>query len=39
MSRGTLTMKMELNRTCFTVIAGFHDFVSSSMDRQMVPDG
>ena len=25
--------------TCLMVIAGFHDFSSSRMDRQTVPDG
>ena len=25
--------------TCLIVILGFHDFSSSRMDRQMVPDG
>lgn len=29
----------ELVPTCFMVIAGFHDFSSSRIDRQTVPEG
>jgi hypothetical protein len=29
----------QIQLTCFTVIEGFHDFSSSRIDRQIVPDG
>lgn len=33
---GVMSMQ---ERTCLTVIAGFHDFSSSRIDRQTVPEG